>query len=268
MSQYFIWANPKKKEWIECDPFDEFGSLFGAASVLGNRYTDAVCTLLAGPWRNDPVMFVGDYFTPKAGNRLRDLFDGCPYDAILDNFREVTGLFSDARGLSHAVYDENASSEDIPYDGPFSMEVHHYRYALNKTRHEFVDRDQGPISAILDNDGKHSWLRLDPLVSLLTPRTDPDEWDGRWCCDEMVMQDEAPDPAPGLRNVTVSACGPWAHKHLLFASDEEVSRLASSAAFKRELRARGIKKEPQGSIELKGAVEMLIRLINKQEGRK
>lgn len=147
------------------------------------------------------------------------------------------------------------------------MEVHHYRYALNKTRHEFVDRDQGPISAILDNDGKHSWLRLDPLVSLLTPRTDPDEWDGRWCCDEMVMQDEAPDPAPGLRNVTVSACGPWAHKHLLFASDEEVSRLASSATFKHELRARGIEKDPQGSIELKGAVEVLIKLISKQEGR-
>ena len=41
MSQYFIWANPKKKEWIECDPFDEYGFMFGAASVLGNRYTDA-----------------------------------------------------------------------------------------------------------------------------------------------------------------------------------------------------------------------------------
>lgn len=39
--------------------------MFGAASVLGNRYTDAACTLLAGPWRNDPVMFVGDYFTPQ-----------------------------------------------------------------------------------------------------------------------------------------------------------------------------------------------------------
>lgn len=64
MSQYFIWANPKKKEWIDCDPFDEFASLFGAASVLGNRYTDAACTLLAGPWCNGPVMFVGDYFTP------------------------------------------------------------------------------------------------------------------------------------------------------------------------------------------------------------
>lgn len=78
MSQYFIWANPKKKEWIECDPFDEYGFMFGAASVLGNRYTDAACTLLAGPWRNGPVMFVGDYFAPKDGNRLRDLFEGYP----------------------------------------------------------------------------------------------------------------------------------------------------------------------------------------------
>lgn len=53
----------------------------------------------------------------------------------------------------------------------------------------------------------------------------------------------------------------------MFASDEEVSRLASSDAFKRELRARGIEKDPQGSIELKGAVEVLIELISKQEGR-
>ena len=142
--------------------------------------------------------------------------------------------------------------------------MHHYRYALNKTRHEFVDRDQGPINAILDNDGKHSWLRLDPLVSLLTPRTDPDAWDGHWYCNEIMMQDEAPDPASDLKNVTVSACGPWAHKHLLFASDEEVSRLASSAAFKRELRARDIEKEPQGSIELKGAVEVLIGQSSRQ----
>lgn len=81
------------------------------------------------------------------------------------------------------------------------------------------------------------------------------------------MQDEAPDPASDLKNVTVSACGPWAHKHLLFASDEEVSRLASSAAFKRELRTRDIEKEPQGSIELKGAVEVLIEQFSKQEGQ-
>lgn len=80
--------------------------MFGAASVLGNRYTDAACTLLAGPWRNDPVMFVGDYFTPPK--------TGCP----------------------------------------FNIEVHHYRYAPNKTRHEFVDRDQGPISARAKRRGR------------------------------------------------------------------------------------------------------------------
>lgn len=124
-----------------------------------------------------------------------------------------------------------------------------------------------PVSSAIDTPTPPAPCSPDRGATL-TPLTDPDEWDGRWCYDEMVMQDEAPDPAPGLRNVTVSACGPWANKHLLFASDEEVSRLASSAAFKRELRKRGIEKEPQGSIELKGAVEVLIEQINKQEGRK
>ena len=65
MGEYFMWANPKKKEWIEADVFSEFGFTLSIASELGNRYTDAACTLMAGPWRGDPVLFIGDYFNPE-----------------------------------------------------------------------------------------------------------------------------------------------------------------------------------------------------------
>ena len=37
MGEYFMWANPKKKEWIEADVFSEFGFMLGTASELVAR---------------------------------------------------------------------------------------------------------------------------------------------------------------------------------------------------------------------------------------
>lgn len=45
------------------------------------------------------------------------------------------------------------------------------------------------------------------------------------------------------------------------ASNEEMERLVASRAFARELVARGITADPDGDIELHGAVDVLLELL-------
>ena len=235
MGEYFYWVNPKKRERIDEDPFDKYGFIYSIGSTLGNRYTDAACTLLAGPWRGDPVMYVGDYFAPAEGTEIAALLDGCPLDDILDSFRNVGGLFRCAKGKTYRVFDDLLYDElyrDVPYEGPFDMEVRHFRYALNRTRGEYVDRDGGPVKIIWAGNGEVTWERVDPMVPLLTQRGTPWGWDGRWCCDEVEVLDEL--PAGEFEDITR---GGWTKSFgpLIFATDEEMAALASSEEFAREL---------------------------------
>ena len=257
MGEYFMWANPKKKEWIEADVFSEFGFMFGIASELGNRYTDAACTLMAGPWRGDPVLFIGDYFNPEKESPVGKLFGGYPYETVLDSFVDVSGLFSDSRGLMRAVYGDAPDSDEVPYDGLFELDVRHYRYAVNKTRGEYVDRDRAPVDSVCFYSGNYSWSRFDPIPWLLSPCDDPkDEWAGRWCCDGVDISDEAPEG--GYEDVTAASCSQWS---FVSASDEEMERLVASEAFARELVTRGITADPDGDIELHGAVDVILGLL-------
>ncbi len=267
MSEYFKWVNPKRKEWIDYDPFDGCGFMLGIASFLGNRYTDAVCTLMAGPWRGDPVMYVGDYYTPDAESKIGKLFDGYPMDDVTENFRNVGGLFTCAKGMLRPSWEEDDDpyGDDVPYEGPFDTEVHHYRYAVNRTRGEYVDRDAGPVRCVCYYDGRFSWGRLDPLVSLLTPRANSSEWEGRWCCDEVDMLDEL--PVGDYEDVLLGACFCW-FRPLLFADDAEMRVLTSSDEFARELETRGVSLETScDDIELHGAVEALMDIITPRQVR-
>lgn len=259
MGEYFMWANPKKKEWIEANVFSEFGFMFGIASKLGDRYTDAACTLMAGPWSGDPVLFIGDYFNPEKESPVGKLFGGYPYETVLDSFVDVSSLFSDSRGLMRAVYGDAPNSDEVPYDGLFELDVHHYRYAVNKTRGEYVDRNRAPVDSVCLVDGAYSWFRIDPIPLLLSPCDDvEEEWRGRWCCGEVAMCDEIPEGS--FKDVTVNSCS-WWNRSLLFASDEEITRLTTCGAFKRGLANRGIVSCPDGGVELHGAVEVLLELL-------
>ena len=262
MGEYFKWVNPRKREWIDDEPFDDYGFMLSIASYLGNRYTDAACTLIAGPWRGDPVMYIGDYFTPEEGSPIAGLFDGYPYEDALDNFKNVSGSFRCAEGLLRPVWGDG---DDVPYDGPFDTEVHHYRYALNRTRGEYVDRDAGPVRCVCLYDGKYSWDRLDPLLGLLTPRSKPSEWHGRWCLDEVEMTDEPPEG--GYKDVMQGACFGWVGP-LLFANDAEMAALTASDEFVRECELRGVKvNERDGDTLLRGAIEVLMDVIRPRQVR-
>lgn len=264
MGEYFKWVNPKKREWIDDESFGDYGFMFSVASTLGNRYTDAACTLLAGPWRGDPVMYVGDYYTPEEGSEIAGLFDGRPYEDALDNFRDVRGLFRCAEGKLSPIWEEgdDLDGDDVPYAGSFDTEVSHYRYAFDKTRGELVNRDAGPVKIVAFHNGEYSWNRLDPLVVLLTPRKNPSEWEGRWCCDEVEMLDEL--PASEYRDVTRCVRPGWGG-HLLFATDEEMAALTASDEFARAREECGITPS-SGSLSLPGAVEALLDIAAMKRG--
>ena len=135
MGESFYWANPGKREWIDCDPFDDLGFMLNIASYLGNRYTDAACTLLAGPWRGDPVMFVGDHFNPDESPKFGGLFNGHPHDDIFDNFRNVGGVFKCAEGKLRPPWEDgdDPDGDEVSYEGVFNVDVRHFRYAFDKT---------------------------------------------------------------------------------------------------------------------------------------
>ncbi len=255
MGEYFTWVNPKKGEWIDHEPFSECGFVFNVAACLGDRYTDAACTLLAGPWRGDPVMFVGDYFDPGEGSRTGALFDGYPCDDIFDNFRNVTGLFKCAEGMLSPVFGPSPGDDDVPYEGPFELEVRHYRYAVNRTRGEYVDRDLGPVRHVCLWHGEYSWARVDPLLPLLTPRNAGGDAEGRWCCDEIEVADEL--PFGDWRDVACEACAWWGDCGLLYATDAEMQALIASEEFAQASAEGRVKPRGDDSIDLSGAVEVL-----------
>ena len=70
------------------------------------------------------------------------------------------------------------------------------------------------------------------------------------------MSDE--DPEGGYKDVTAASCSQWGFAS---ASDEEMERLVASETFARELAARGITADPDGDIELHGAVDALFELL-------
>ena len=70
------------------------------------------------------------------------------------------------------------------------------------------------------------------------------------------MSDKAPEG--GYKDVAAASCNQWG---FVSASDEEMERLVASEAFARELAARGIIADPDGDIELHGAVDALLELL-------
>ena len=56
MGQYYIWANPDKREYIDDEPFGGTGFALGCSVAVGQPMTDAACTMIAGPWHGDTVI--------------------------------------------------------------------------------------------------------------------------------------------------------------------------------------------------------------------
>ena len=72
------------------------------------------------------------------------------------------------------IDEERGDVFDEPYTGPFDLRVRSWCYAVNRTRHEFVDRRRGPISNVYRRYGRYEFARIDP-TALLYARGTVDE---------------------------------------------------------------------------------------------
>lgn len=210
MGEYFTWANPAKKEYLEDDPFGCCGFMLSIATLEGCGYTDAACTMIAGPWHGSPVVFVGDYWnSEKDGRAVARLFGGYAYEMILDDYENVTGRFKEARGLTYEVYGDNPDALPAEYQGPFDLEVHRFRYLVNRDRREYVDRFAAPGREIENDEDGTTLVREDPVAWLYapcsaSPAERDGEWRGRWCCDLVDPLDDF--DSAGYKDVTQEVC--------------------------------------------------------------
>lgn len=265
--QYYIWANPDKREYIDDEPFEGTGFALGCSVAVGQQMTDAACTMIAGPWYGDTVIYVGDYWTEDsfADERSRKLFakfDGYPYEDILSRFENVTGHFDEARGHKYGDYLHFEERGDVfgkPYTGPFDLRARSWCYAVNRTRREFVDRRQGPIFNVYRRHGRYEFTRIDPTVLLYAMGTVDEEWSGRWCGDLVDLSDDA--PGESYRNVTEEASASLLLGPTIVADDGTVDRALASSEFHAALSARGSSDQPEDGRSIPGALEVLASLL-------
>lgn len=271
--QYCIWANPDKREYIDDEPFEGAGFMLGCSATAGQQMTDAACTMIAGPWRGDTVIYVGDNWTDnsfddKRSHKLFAKFDGYPYEDILNRFENVTGYFEQARGHMYSDYLHSKERGDIneePYVGPFDLRVRSWRYAVNRTRHEFVDRRQGPISNVYRWHGRYEFGRIDPTVLLYAMGPVDDEWGGRWCSDLVDMSDNAPEQ--DYRDVTEEASASWLLGPTIVADDGMVRRALACDEFHAALAARGSGEQLEDGRDIPEALEVLASLLGASHAR-
>jgi hypothetical protein len=173
MGQYFDWVDLDKREYIDGFPW-RGGPKLRESSWLGNEETNAALTLLAGRWAGDRVVFLGDYAKFKDETdpfrRAVELeLDG----RVLDDYympgdeSDVTGLFASVKE-SPCNFRWTEDCRKVPYAGPFTLQIEEFRYVVNETAHQYVDRERAPVTDVLRGE----ICRWDPIPELLCSERD------------------------------------------------------------------------------------------------
>lgn len=170
MGQYFEWVNYDKREIMATDPWPN-GQKLHECTYLGCLETDAALTMLAGDWAGDLVVFLGDYAefkdeTHPGRREVERRLDGAISDDYTDDFTDICGRFDYTRDhpeARHFVECDGGSCARIPYDGPFDVEIHQFRYAVNESKKEYVDRHLTAVRYIDKDTGRI--VRYDPFPS-------------------------------------------------------------------------------------------------------
>ncbi len=170
MSQYFMWVNFTKRQFLQDDAFPS-GLRYTETCYVGDLKTAAASTLLAGGWKGDLVAFTGNHLFDLAKAAESGSYPGLSrlLAAATDpvnieyEFDDVTGRFTIARGehgwAPSINEDGTETMRQVPYEGPFDLEITHYRFMVNETKRVFYDREA--TQAISDSQ------RFDPLPLLL-----------------------------------------------------------------------------------------------------
>lgn len=231
MGQYFEWVNFDKHESVETWPWPNGQKLVESAYV-GCEQTDAVLTMLAGEWAGDLVVFLGDYagFEDETHPGRREvelrLQGMCLDDYVLD-CKDICGRFDYVGRHPEATYPvfgaEPGEEVERHYEGPYDVAIRHFRYVVNESKREYVDRARTAVCRI---DGKTGRIvRYDPFPQLMCSETlglerPESEIDGLWFGDVVRPTDERPGDGYTAVAQWYSFFGPP-----LNCSDEEIRRV-------------------------------------------
>jgi len=223
--------NFDRREQLDVFPFDT--NIERASSCfVGNEYTEALLTLLTGDWAGTANAFVPDCFSAKdlddTGRppflvRAADEFGEYIFDEAEDSFAYVEGQFKLMEGRLRRTYpDDWPLYIDEPYEGPFDLELSHPRYAVNRTKREYVDRDHTMVWFIRRRPYPFEVVRFDPTPLLLcTDGFLDDYYDrGPWLGDYVYASNV--HPGDGYRDATrdyIYTIGP---ERPVYATDDQI----------------------------------------------
>lgn len=138
------------------------GQKLSECAYIGCHEIDAALTMLASDWAGDLVEFLGDYveFKDEAHPGRREVerrLDGAINDDYTDDFTDICGRFDYVRDhpeIRHFVEHDDGNYDMAPYDGPYDVEIHQFRYAVNESKKEHVDRHSTAVRYIDKDTGE------------------------------------------------------------------------------------------------------------------
>lgn len=201
MGAYYGWVNVTKMEYLGNTPFAYSVGIMENCRFPNDR-TDVALTLLAGRWHGDLVAYVSDFTNLEAlegegFRRMAELILENPRDYIEDNGTDVDSLFSCFKGAERYCSTDDDSDADFmhPYHGPFDEEPVFYRYVVNETRKEYIDRMGGQYFCTVE--GKDILEDVTPAILGETNRLDyrgQEVLEGPWVDDVITPANDRPGP--------------------------------------------------------------------------
>lgn len=220
MGVYYSWVNMDRREFIQCGDFDDSRCKLYQTIWYDCMGLRAFCTLLNKEWRGQRIIYLGDEWEPEGdhGNStVAQLIEehriwnqpGYLFDYVEENFHDITPVFAETEDslrseieyVLEAQKDERNPYRDYdpyhvdpkdPFHGLFERKLIDFRYVVNETKGEFLDREKA------QNSKGHLVNPLPLLLAYVPFEEEP--FLGKWIGDRLWTTDELP---PGeLKDMT------------------------------------------------------------------